>query len=83
MDADKKKAVREAAQAAVAQQRRMAAEAEAATLAELKAKGMQLDTLAPETRAALRKASAGVIEDVKKRVGAELVDKVMAEAAKR
>jgi tripartite ATP-independent transporter DctP family solute receptor len=83
MSAEQKKAVREAAQAAALQQRKMAAEAEAAAFAELKAKGMQFDSMSPETRAALRKASAGVIDDVKKRVGAELVEKVMVEAGKR
>ena len=41
---------------------------------------MQLDPVPAELRAALRKASAGVIDDVRKRVGAELVDKVLAEA---
>jgi len=83
LNAAQKKAVREAARTAVVQQRRMAAEAEAATFAELKAKGMQFDLLSPETRALLRKASAGVIDAVKQRVGAELVEKVMAEAVKR
>ena len=65
------------------EQRKMAAEAEVATLADLKAKGMQFDPVPAETRAALRKASAGVIDDVRKRVGAELVEKVMAEAVKQ
>jgi TRAP-type transport system periplasmic protein len=83
LDAGQKKAVKEAAQAAATQQRRMAVEAEAATFAELKAKGMQFDSVSAETRVALRKASAGVIDDVKKRVGAELVEKVLAEAGKR
>ena len=83
LNAEQQKAVREAARAAVVQQRSMAAEAEMATLAELKAKGMQFDAVSPETRAALRKASAGVIDDVKKRVGAELVERVLAEAVKR
>jgi tripartite ATP-independent transporter DctP family solute receptor len=83
MSAEQKGAVREAAKAAVVQQRKMAADAEAATFAELKAKGMQFDSLSDETRAALRKASAGVIDAVKTRVGADLVEKVMAEAAKR
>ena len=83
MSAEQKKAVKEAAQAAALQQRKMAADAEAASFAELKAKGMQFDSMSPETRAALRKASAGVIDDVKKRIGAELVEKVVAEAGKR
>jgi tripartite ATP-independent transporter DctP family solute receptor len=83
MDPEQKRAVREAADVAVAHQRRMAAQAEVAALAELKAKGMQYQSLGAEARATLRKASAGVIEDVKKRVGADLVDNVMAEAGKR
>jgi hypothetical protein len=58
----------------------MAAEAEAVALADLRAKGMQFDSLSPETRAALRRASAGVIDDVKKRVGVDLVDKVISAA---
>jgi TRAP-type transport system periplasmic protein len=44
---------------------------------------MQFDAMSPETRGALRKASSGVIDDVKKRIGAELVEKVVAEAGKR
>src|SRR5262245_30848950 len=63
LTADQKTAVREAAGVAVAEQRKMAAEAEAATLADLKAKGMQLDTVSAETRTALRKASAGVVDE--------------------
>jgi hypothetical protein len=47
---------------------------------ELKAKGMQFDPLPSETRTALRKATAGVIDGVRKRIGAELVDRVIAEA---
>jgi len=83
MSAEQKKAVRGAAEAATIQQRRMAADAEAAALADLRAKGMQFYSMSPKTRTALRKASAGVIDDVKKRVGAELVEKVIAEARKR
>jgi len=80
---EQQKAIRDAAQAAVVQQRKMAAEADTAAIAELKAKGMQYDALPPETVAALRKASAGVIGDVKKRVGADLVDKVVAAVGKK
>jgi len=83
LPAEQKTAVREAAKVAVAEQRKMAADAEAATLADLKAKGMQLDLLPAQTRDALRKASAGVIDEVRKRIGAEVVDKVLAEAGAR
>src|SRR5262245_58195552 len=77
---DQQKAVKDAAGAAAALQRKLAADADAAALAELKAKGMLFDALPPATVAALREATAGVIGDVKKRVGAELVDKVVAAA---
>jgi tripartite ATP-independent transporter DctP family solute receptor len=80
MTSEQKAAVREAARAAVDEQRKMAAAAEAASLAELKARGMQFDPLPAETRATLRQASAGVVDEVRKRVGAEVVDKVLAEA---
>jgi len=77
---EQQKAMREAAKVAAVQQRKMAAEGEAAALADLKAKGMQFDALPRATRVALRKATAGVIDGVRKRVGAELVDKVITEA---
>ena len=60
-----------------------AAVREAATLADLKAKGMQLDPVPAEIRAALRKGSAGVVDEVRKRIGTEIVDKVLAEASAR
>jgi tripartite ATP-independent transporter DctP family solute receptor len=83
LTAEQKAAVREAAKVAVAEQRKAAADAEAATLADLKAKGMQLDPLPAKTRETLRKASAGVVDEVRKRIGADVVDKVLAEAGAR
>lgn len=83
LTAEQKAAVRQAAKVAVAEQRKAAADAEAATLADLKAKGMQLDPLPAQTREALRKASAGVVDEVRKRIGADVVDKVLAEAGAR
>jgi tripartite ATP-independent transporter DctP family solute receptor len=77
---EQQKAMREAAKVAAIQQRKMAAEGEAAALADLKAKGMEFDPLPRSTRVALRKATAGVIDSVRKRVGTELVDKVVMEA---
>jgi TRAP-type transport system periplasmic protein len=71
------KAIREAAAIAVARQRKMATGAEAAALAKLKEKGKQFDPLPPETRVALRRATAGVIDGARKQLGAELVDKVL------
>jgi TRAP-type C4-dicarboxylate transport system substrate-binding protein len=83
LPADQKKAVTDAAKAAVAEQRKMAAESDAAALADLKSKGMQFDTISPGTRAQLRKASAGVIDAVRKRVGGDLVDQMLAAASKK
>ena len=72
--------IRGAARVTALQQRRMADAGEAAALTELKAKGLQFDPLPSETRIAFRKATAGVIDGVRKRIGAELVDRVIAEA---
>jgi TRAP-type C4-dicarboxylate transport system substrate-binding protein len=83
LPADQRKAVTDAAKKAVAEQRKLAAESDLAALAELKTRGMQFDTISADTRAQLRKASAGVIEDVRKRVGNELVDQMLAAAAKK
>jgi TRAP-type transport system periplasmic protein len=75
------KAVREAMTATVAYQRKLAAEQEAGKFAELKAK-MTYTEITPAAREEMRKASLPVIEDVKKRAGADLVNQVLTEAAK-
>lgn len=76
------KAVREAMVSTIAFQRKLAAENEAKSLAELKAK-MTFTEIAPTAIEEMRKASLPVIEDVKKRAGADLVNQVLAETAKR
>jgi tripartite ATP-independent transporter DctP family solute receptor len=76
------KAVREAMTATIAYQRKLAADTEAKSMADLKAK-MTYTEITPAALEEMRKASAGVIDSVKKRAGAELVDRVLAEAAKR
>ena len=75
------KAVREAMTSTIAFQRKLAAEEEAKQLALLKGK-MTYTELTPAAREEMRKATAPVIEDVKKRAGADLVNQVLAEAAK-
>jgi tripartite ATP-independent transporter DctP family solute receptor len=75
------KAVREAMTATVAYQRKLAAEEETKRLGELKGK-MTYTEMTPAARDEMRKATASVIEDVKKRAGADLVTQVLAEAAK-
>jgi tripartite ATP-independent transporter DctP family solute receptor len=76
------KAVREAMTATIAFQRKLAIEEEAKRLAELKGK-MTYTEIAPAALEEMRKSSAPVIEEVKKRAGADLVTQVLAEAGKR
>lgn len=76
------KAIRTAMDKAVATQRAAAAQADVAALAELQKKGMQYDVMPPAEREAMRKASASVVDDIKKRVGADLVDRVLVEVKK-
>jgi tripartite ATP-independent transporter DctP family solute receptor len=80
---EQKEAVRQAVRTAVETQRKMAAEEDRAALEDLKAKGMQFDEISPETAAELRKATAGILDEVKKRAGAELVDRILAEVRKK
>ena len=79
---DFQKAIRTAMDKAVATQRKAAAEADTAALAELQKKGMIYTAMPASEREVMRKATAGVVDDIKKRVGAELVDKVLAEVKK-
>lgn len=74
--------IRKAMQNAVAVQRGGAAKGDADALAELQKKGMQFDAMPASEREAMRKATAGVVDDIKKRVGAPLVDQVLAEVKK-
>ena len=67
--------------ATITAQRKLAAEQEAAKFAELKAK-MAYTEIVPSAREEMRKASLPVIEDVKKRAGADLVNQVLGEAAR-
>ena len=76
------KAIKTAMDKAVATQRVEAAKADSEALAELQKKGMQYDALSPAEREAMRKATAGVVDDIKKRLGADLVDRVLAEVKK-
>jgi TRAP-type transport system periplasmic protein len=76
------KVIRAAMDKAVASQRDAAAKADVVALAELQKKGMQFDAMPASEREAMRRATAGVVDDIKKRVGAELVDRVLAEVKK-
>jgi tripartite ATP-independent transporter DctP family solute receptor len=81
MKPERQKAIRGAMTAAIASQRATAADLDAKSLEELKKK-MQYDALSPQAIDEMRKASAGVVDQVKKRAGADLVDRVLAEVAK-
>jgi TRAP-type transport system periplasmic protein len=78
LDPMQQKAVREAATIAALQERKISTEQEATALARLQEKGMQFDPLPPETRVALRRATASVVADVRKWVGADVVNEVLA-----
>lgn len=82
LSAENKAAVVAAMKAAVAQQRSVAAKADADALADLKAKGMEYNEISPEVTADLKKATAGIVDLLRGRLGAELIDKVLAEVAK-
>jgi tripartite ATP-independent transporter DctP family solute receptor len=71
------KAVREAAAIAAVQEVKLVTEIESAAFARLREVGMQFDPLPSATRAALRHATASVVDDVKKWVGADVVNKVL------
>ncbi len=75
-------AIKTAMAKAVASQRLAATKADATALAELQKKGMQYDAMPPAEREAMIKATAGVVDDIRKRVGPELVDRVLVEVKK-
>jgi len=74
------KAIREAAAIACAQEWKMAAAEDAGALVKLKEKGLQFDTLPPKNRAALRRSTAVVVDDARKRFGDEVVNSILASA---
>jgi tripartite ATP-independent transporter DctP family solute receptor len=77
-----KKIVQTAMSNAITAQRALATKADGEALAELQKKGMTFTEMPASERDAMKKATAGVVEDVKKRVGGTLVDQVL-EAVKK
>lgn len=77
------KALRESMARAVAWQRGRAQAEENESIAEIKKRGMVWNEVSPQFRDQMRKASAGIVDDVKKRVGPDIVNRVIAETAKR
>ncbi|MFM8556566.1 MAG: TRAP transporter substrate-binding protein [Betaproteobacteria bacterium] len=76
------KAVREAMNATVRYQRERAKIQDADAVDEIKRRGMTYEEVSPKLVADMRAATAGIVEEVKKRAGADLVARVLAEAAK-
>jgi tripartite ATP-independent transporter DctP family solute receptor len=83
LPAAQQKAMREAMNVAVRYQRERATIQEADSLAEIKRRGVTYDEVSPKLIADMRAATAGIVEDVKKRAGADLVNRVVAETAKQ
>ncbi|SFT41095.1 TRAP transporter substrate-binding protein [Halomonas saccharevitans] len=76
---DEQQAVNEAMAEAVAWQRETAAEEDTAARETLIERGMQFTPISDETRSALRDASQGVVDDLRDKIGAEIVDRVLEE----
>jgi tripartite ATP-independent transporter DctP family solute receptor len=75
-------AIRTAMANAIKAQRAAAASGDAAALAELQARGMQYEKLPPAELAKMRTLSAGVVDQIRGRLGTELIDRVQAEVAR-
>lgn len=73
-------AIRAAMQKAVAKQRADAEKADLDSLEELKKRGMQFEAPSPQLIAEMRKATAGIVDLLKKKVDPKLVDEVIASA---
>jgi TRAP-type transport system periplasmic protein len=77
-----RKIIQTAMTAAIASQRHEATKADAEARAELQKKGMVYTAMPESERELMRKATAGVVDDIRKRVGSDLVDQVLAEVKK-
>jgi TRAP-type transport system periplasmic protein len=76
------KIVRTAMSNAIAAQRIASVKADGDSLVELQKKGMTYSEMPASERELMKKATAGVVDDVKKRLGAPFVDQVLAEVKK-
>ncbi len=79
---DDKVALRDAAAEAVSWQRSKAAEEDTAAKAALIEGGMTFNPISDELRNELRSRSSVVIDELKERIGADLIDTVLSEAGK-
>ena len=76
------KIIRTAMSNAIKWQRSVSVKADADALVELQKKGMIYSELPASERAAMKAATAHVVDDVKKRLGAAFVDQVLDEVKK-
>jgi tripartite ATP-independent transporter DctP family solute receptor len=83
LPAAQQKQLRDSMAKSVAWQRDRATKEEVESIAEIKKRGMQFDEVTPQFREQMRKASAGIVDEVKKRIGADIVARVQAETAKK
>lgn len=79
---EQKEALNKAMDTAITWQRKKAIEDDTASRDELIKRGMQFDPISDSLRADLQKATAGIIDDVRKKVGDDLIDSVLAEIKK-
>jgi TRAP-type transport system periplasmic protein len=82
LPADQQKILRTAMTNAIAWQRGVSVKADADALVELQKKGMTYTEMPASERAAMKAATAHIVDDVKKRIGAPFVDQVLAEVKK-
>lgn len=82
LPAEHRTLIKTAMDKAVAAQRAGAAKADVDALATLQQRGMQFDAMPESEREAMRNATAGVVDEIRKRVGAQLVDQVLDEVRK-
>lgn len=75
-------AVKVAMKAAIAQQRSVAEKADGEALEDLKKRGMAYNELSPAVTDQLRKATAGIVDELRKRLGNDLIETVIAEVKK-
>lgn len=82
LPAEHRTIIKSAMAKAVASQRAGAAKADDEALVTLQQRGMQYDALPESERTAMRNATAGIVDEIRKRVGAPLVDSVLDEVRK-
>lgn len=82
LPAAQQQAVRDAMAKAVAWQRSTAAAEDTAAREQLIAGGMTFTPISPELRAQLRTATAGVVDELRQKIGSDVIDAVVAELSK-